>query len=380
MKTFDTIILGGGASACMCAMSTKNQKIAIIDNNNKIAKKLLVTGNGRCNITNKNIDSIFFNCNIDRFLNRFNNNSTISFFDKLGLVLYHDEKGRYYPISNSAKSVTSVIENTLNKKQIKLFLNTQILKINKKENKFLIETNNESFICNKVVLALGKYDKSIMDFEFKIKTIAPSLVGLKANVSRGLNNVKLKNVLVKAYYKDSTKEDFGEVLFRENGLSGIVIFNLSSLFARNKEFNGKISINILPNFSKNELYNLLNKRKSLNISLNHFFDGLFVKEISYEILTRAKIDESIKSNLLTSPQLEKLCHIIQNLDFKINGFLENNQVISGGISLDCFDNNLQSKNIPNLFACGEILDVDGECGGYNLQWAWTSGYIVGQNI
>lgn len=382
MKEFDTIILGGGASGCMCALSCNNGSVAIIDNNNKIAKKLLVTGNGRCNITNQHMESSFFNTNIDNFLCRFNYQDTLNFFEKLGLVCYHDEEGRFYPLSNSAKSVTEVIENALEQRKVKLFLNQSVIKIEKKENKFLIKTSQEDFICSKLVLALGKYDEKLLaNFKFDIKKSMPSLVAIKANVSRGLINVKVKDVLVKAYLNNGTlKIERGEVLFRENGLSGIVIFNLSSLFARNKNFEGKIIINLLPKYDKKALLKMLKARTKINLPLSKFFDGLFVRPIGYEILTRARLNENKNCSDLTKEELEILGNLIQNLEFKVLGHLDNSQLTSGGLDLNNFSENLEAKNIANLYACGEICDVDGLCGGYNLQWAWTSGYIVGQSL
>lgn len=382
MKEFDVIILGGGASGCMCALNCSNKSVAIIDNNNKIAKKLLVTGNGRCNITNLHIESSFYNTNIDKFLHRFNSQDTLTFFEKLGLICYHDEEGRFYPLSNSAKSVTEVIENALEKRNVKLFLNQSVVKVEKNGDKFHIKTLQDEFTCSKLVLALGKFDGELLkDFKLDaIKTI-PSLVAIKANVSRGLANTKVKDVLVKAYLNSGAlKIEKGEVLFRENGLSGIVIFNLSSMFARNKKFEGKVVINLLPQYDKKALFKMLKERTKINLPLSKFFDGLFVRQVGYEILTRAKLDESKDSENLTKEELELLCHIIQNLEFKVLGHLDNSQVTSGGLSLNNFNENLEAKNIPNLFACGEICDVDGQCGGYNLQWAWSSGYIVGQNL
>ncbi len=382
MKEYQIIILGGGASGSMCALSCRQKSIAIIDNNNKIAKKLLATGNGRCNITNKNISSKFYNRDIDHYYFRFDNEKTLDFFEKIGLVCYCDEDGRFYPLSNTAKSVTSVIENGLRKKGVDLFLEEKVLSIEKEGNGYKITTDKDCYVCNKIVLAMGKIDNEIIkNLDLKSSPLMPSLVGLKGDVSRGLANIKVKNVLVRAYLNTGAcKQDKGEVLFKENGLSGIVIFNVSTIFSRYKQFDGKLVINLLPDFGVKDLYKMLKERTKLDVPIPKFFDGLFASAIGYEILTRSKIDENKNSLDLTKEEILKLCDIIQNLDFKVKGCLDNAQVVSGGFDLNDFDENLQSKRNPNLYICGEICDVDGECGGYNLQWAWTSGFIVGQSL
>ena len=123
---------------------------------------------------------------------------------------------------------------------------------------------------------------------------------------------------------------------------------------------------------------MLDRRKALKLAIPCFFDGLFVKEIAYELLNRCKLNENRTSDKLNDSEIKKLATIIKNLDFTVKGYYENNQVYSGGVKIDALNVNLECKNIKNLYFCGEICDIDGECGGYNLQWAWTSGAIVGK--
>lgn len=125
---------------------------------------------------------------------------------------------------------------------------------------------------------------------------------------------------------------------------------------------------------------MLVARKNLNVKISNFFDGLFVNQIAYEILNRSKVDENRSSIKLSEKEIQSFVKIIKHLDFAIKGFYNNNQVYSGGVELDALTDDLECKNIENLYFCGEICDVDGECGGFNLQWAWTSGFIVGSKI
>ena len=384
MENFDVIVVGAGASGCISSIFAKEkyENVLIIDKQNKLAKKILVTGNGRCNLSNINVNSKCYNQNIDKYLNEFNVKDTLAFFNKIGLEYYSDDEGRIYPISNSAKSVVDVLTNKIEQLGIKYNLNTEVKNISKTKNKYIIETTEKVFSANKVIVATGgnSLTNIILNLGIKIKNFTPSLVSLKINSSKNLANVRLSNVSVKLITDNqNTYQENGEILFRENGISGICIFNLSAYLSRYQNFNGELVIDLLPFKSKNEIIDLLSERRQLNIPINKFFDGMFVKQIGYEILNRAKINEERLSNKLSDNEIKELSTIIKNLNFKVKGFLDNNQVYSGGISLSDLTLNLESKH-KGLFFCGEICDVDGLCGGYNLQWAWTSGAIVGKNI
>ena len=213
-----------------------------------------------------------------------------------------------------------------------------------------------------------------------MKPFVPSLVSLKIDCPKFLNGIRVSNVKVSLLADGKEKSDWGEILFRENGISGICVFNLSTLLARNNTQNGKIEIDLLPNMSDEQTYNLLLKRRNLNVKINSFFEGLFVSQIGYEILNRMKLYEERQCKTLSENDIQKMTKLIKHLDFNVKGFLDNNQVFSGGVPLSSLEANLQSKQIPNLYFTGEACDVDGECGGYNLQWAWTSGKIVGENL
>lgn len=385
MKFFDVIVLGGGASGCVCAISAgKNGKnVAIIDRENRPAKKILVTGNGRCNLTNKNMSSTFFNQNVDNFLKRFSSEDTIQFFNEIGLVSYADDEGRVYPVSNSAKSVTTVLELALEESKVKFFGETEIESIKKENEKFFIQTNNGEFCSNKLVYALGGKSIDFAKEAFGIEISPPyaSLVALKTSPTRALSGNKISNCAVTLQLPGGEKyKDMGEVLFKDSGLSGICIFNLSAYLARARSFKGTISIDIFPNKSEKEVENILLSRKSLPRKVDQVFDGLLLPAIGYEILNRLKLDESRPLSSLTGAKISALAKLIKNLTFEVKGAYDNNQVFSGGVKLKSLTENLESKKISNLYFIGEACDVDGICGGYNLQWAFTSGKIVGESL
>lgn len=379
MKKYNTIIIGGGASGCMVAMSTK-ENVLLLDSGKSLAKKLMVTGNGRCNITNTNISSNYYNQNIDKYLQRFNEKQTIDFFESIGLETYADEEGRVYPISNSAKSVVDVICSKL--KNIEALFGQKVVDIKKQKDGYVVYTEGEVFGCKNLVVSTGGNSLfgAIKNFGVDIKPFVPSLVSLKSPEIKDLNGVRVSNVLVTANVCCVSKSELGEVLFKDGGLSGIVIFNLSTLLARNNNFEGTIYIDLLPKLSIDDLCQKLENRKKLNVKLDKFFVGMFVNNLANEIFRQCKINTNIQSNNLTYEQILMLAKTIKNLTYRISGYFDNNQVFSGGVKLTDLTENLESTKCSNLYFTGEICDVDGVCGGYNLQWAWTSGKIVGESL
>ena len=404
---YDVCIIGGGASSSMLAilLAKNGKKVCVVDRFSKPAKKLLVTGNGRCNITNQNLSSEFYNQNIDNFLNKFGYQNTISFFESIGIDVYADGEGRCYPISNSAKSVQIAIINQFEKLKIKFFGESEAISCDYKNQAYNVkvkrisnETENgnsktdiqkQSFkefeICStNLVIASGINDFAFDIFEkFNIKTnkVVPSLVALKTKQStKKLDGVRISNVLVEAASMNSKKTEVGEVLFKDHGLSGICIFNLSSIFAKNKCFDGKISINLQKNASKSQIFENLYTKSQIFENTLDMLCSMFSKEISAEILERCKIDLQSKTKELKENQLQKIAFEIENFSFDVEGTYQNNQVLSGGVDLKCLTENLESKTQNGLFFCGEICDVDGVCGGYNLQWAWASAHAVAKGI
>lgn len=386
MKNFKTIILGGGASGCMAALRAKEKDIAIIDGGTQLAKKLLVTGNGKCNITNLDIDfqpnQKFYNQDLQKYFYEFNVKDTLNFFAHLGLEVVSDEQDRVYPISKTAVSVQDVLIREIEKKDINVFLEQKVVALKKENNKFLIKTATNDFSCNKLVFCLGGQGIELLkDLQVSIKEKHPSLCALKTSKNKNLAGRRLEDVLVTAKDKNGNVfSEMGEVLFKEDGLSGIVIFNLSSLFARQGVFEGEVSIDMLPNFTHKELEEKLLARRTLNVGVSQFFVGLLANAFAYLIFDKCNTNEQRNSKELTEKEIKEFVKVIKALKFNVTGYYDNNQVFSGGALLSTLDENCQSKEVENLYICGEACDVDGVCGGYNLQWAWTSGFIAGGQI
>ncbi len=379
-EVFDVIILGAGASGMMCASTIKGKKVAVVDQAKNAAKKIMVTGNGRCNLGNNSISSKFYNRNIDSFLKQFSEIETAKFFSDLGLVTYVDDEGRIYPISNSAKSVMDILE--YGARKASFFLGERIKNIKKEGTSFVVNLETKIITSPKIVVATGGGSDEILKMlKVPYKEFVPSLVSLKSKQTRDLNGTRVSNVLVKATNAfGKTRSEKGEVLFRENGLSGIVIFNLSTLYARSGRFEGKVEIDLLPDLSEQTLKDILRKRKSLESRLDKFFVGMFSNSVANEIFKQSKLNANAPCASLKENEILILAKTIKNMQFNVCGALDNNQVFSGGVPLEDLDENLMHKKLQGAYFVGEICDVDGVCGGYNLQWAWTSGHIVGEEI
>lgn len=377
-------VLGGGASGLMCACFAKETAIVtIVEENLKIGKKILATGNGRCNLTNVNMNKCSYNNNLNKFFKQFSQNNTIDFFNQIGLETYVDEQGRVYPFSMNADSVLGVLVNFLKqKKNVKIETNKHFIGLKKESSGFRVFFEDSSEFFDEVVVALGnKANLSIFDeLGVKTKPFVPSLCGLKTKKYKNLAGVRVSGVLVKC--PSVNFEEVGEVLFREDGISGIVIFNLSAHLARTRKFSAQIYVDFLPNKTAEEVKFLLYERKKLlkNYKIDDFLTGFFNKNINFELLTKISVNLNKPVSELKEQDIFNLATEIKN--YKIDCFdsLNNNQVFSGGVCLGELTDNLESVKIPGLFFVGECVDVDGVCGGYNLQWAWTSGKIVGENI
>ena len=372
-------IVGGGPSGILCAIiASKKYDVTIFCNQEKLGKKILVTGNGKCNLTNLyNFDKAY-NREISNYLKSFDNIKTIKFFEEIGLLTYADEDGRIYPISNTANSVLDVLINQVCKNNINVMTNQTVLNVLKKNDGFVIQTQLQEYNFDKVVIAVGSQDSLLKQMGISYNSFSPSLVALKTKEDTfSLSGMRLSNV--KAILKGEVNhEEYGEVLFKENGLSGICIFNLSAYLARQKNYNSIICLDLLPNLSNDKLKEIFIKRLNKNYTNSkEFMQGLFSEKINSYILKNCAIKNNEK---ITKKDIEKIINTIKNLTFNIVGHYQNNQVNSGGVDLNNLTNTLEYKYVKNLYFIGEVVDVDGICGGYNLQWSWTSAVIAGEAL
>ena len=381
-QIYDCIVVGGGPAGLYTAINiSKNKNVLIIEKKDRLGQKILVTGNGKCNITNDMLSSKYYNEDgVTRYFEKYNNIQTVSDFSKMGLETYSDDEGRRFPLSNSAVSVLDILLKQVELRQnIEICVDTDIRNITNVDNLFKISCNNMVVYGKKVVIAVGScdVDNILQQLGVRYNAFVPSLVSLKSEKNKGLAGVRVSNVEVRF----SNFVERGEVLFKEDGISGIVVFNLSANFARNNIKKGTVYIDLLPDIAESELASIISKSltNNPNYPLTLLLEGFMHKALAKNIESKL-FDKNVLAKDLNRKDIVKLSKMIKNYMVNIVGLSDNNQVNSGGVPIECLTENLMYKNIEGLYFVGEVVDIDGVCGGYNLQWAWTSGKIVGESI
>ena len=402
MKT-EIAVIGGGASGLMAAITAKKsgKEVVILERKDRILKKVLITGNGRCNITNVNANiSNYFGKNIssvENILNKFTPQDTMDFFYGLGIVCNEENRGKVYPLSGQASSVVDALRFEAEKLGIKIETEFYVRKIEKDGFKFKIYSEDKKKIeAGRVILAAGgqsypELGSNGSGFELakelghSVTKLSPSIVQLKTekNQVKGLQGIKT-DVAVTAYGDNKKICTYdGELLFTDYGISGNVVFNISFVMPLYK--NVEFEIDFMEKFDYNELYEMLKERKRIlsHLTMENYFNGMINKKLG-QFLSKVsgieKLSKPVKD--LNDSDIRKLCTVLKKYRVKIletTGF-KNAQVTAGGVLLDEVNiETLESKIVKGLYFSGEVLDVYGECGGFNLQWAWASGHIAGEN-
>ena len=402
MKT-EIAVIGGGASGMMAAITARKsgKEVVILERKDRILKKVLITGNGRCNITNVNADiSNYFGKNIssvENILNRFNPKDTMDFFNGLGIVCNEENRGKVYPLSGQASSVVDALRFEAERLGIKIETEFYVRKIEKDGFKFKIYSEDRKKIeAGRVILAAGgqsypELGSNGSGFELakelghSVTRLSPSIVQLKTekNQVKGLQGIKT-DVAVTAYGDNKKICTYdGELLFTDYGISGNVVFNISFVMPLYK--NVEFEIDFMEKFDYNELYEILKERKKMmsHLTMENYFNGMINKKLGQFLSKMSGIEKLSKPvKDLNDSEIRKLCTVLKKYRIKIldtTGF-KNAQVTAGGVSLNEINTEtLESRIVKGLYFSGEVLDVYGECGGFNLQWAWASGYIAGKN-
>lgn len=421
----DIVIIGGGASGLMTALALARLgvkgKIVIAERNAKVGRKLLATGNGRCNLSNENISEKFYFGTVAEYaktiFKKYDCNYIRKYFEEAGLLTISDSEGRIYPLSNGASSVADCMRNYILSNGITELCNTTVTEIvpDKKGVCLTCECRAGEQECTRLkisakyaVLSCGgkaspKLSSNgngyglVKNLGIDIIPVFPSLTSVSCS-DKLLHTVK--GVRVKSrvsLYADGSFIDShsGELQFTENSLSGICVFQLSRFVNEYFAFktvkgrkcrNIKVCVDLLPEYDTESCRNLITHRKELfgRYELEKFFDGFINKRLGTAVLKKAGItDLSRKTATLSKAETEKICRILKGWEFipsKTSGF-ENAQVTAGGVSAKeiSFDD-MCSKKYRNIYINGELADIDGSCGGYNLHWAWCSGIIAAESI
>lgn len=398
----DVLIVGGGASglalAAMLKTKSKNISVAVAEGLDRVGKKLAVTGNGRCNITNLQLSRKNFHSGQTDFafkiISDFDFNKTRDFFSNIGLE-FANENNKVYPMSFQASSVVDIFRFNLTEMGVSLITGCKVQDIKTNGNYFTAICENIPDITAKcVVIATGGLAggsklgsngdgyRFLKSFGHKIKEQSPVIVQVKTDntLTRQLKGIKITAEVSVLKNNKTITEEFGEVLFCDYGLSGPPVLQVSR-YCKNGVY---ISLDLLPHCGIDELKNILLKRKTILKSepLSEFFAGVLHKKLGQIIIKNCGLNLNLEISALKKSDIDNIVKAVKNFSFKVSGNtgFVNAQSTSGGADLAEFNKNLMSEKQKGLFATGEVLDVDGDCGGYNLQWAWSSANAVCNGI
>lgn len=406
---YDLVIIGGGPAGIMAgfvASQNINNKILIIDRNKSFGRKLLLTGKGRCNITHNEVDfkkMIEYYNDSGKFLysgfSQFGVKETLEFFNNNGLNLKVERGNRYFPEDGDSQSVVDFFEKNLKKENVDIFRSSNVVKFIVKNKKIIeIELSDDRTIVGKnyIIATGGKSypvtgsDGFVFDLIAKmghsIVTPSPALVPLvcKEEWVKKLSGLSLKNVSLKI--KGSKKNIFGEMLFTHFGLSGPIVLNISNEIVKLlSKGSVTVCLDLKPALNLKELDLRLQKdfEKYSNYDFKNSLNELLPQSLIETIIRLARIDFHKKVHQVTKEERVRLVKILKNLEIEITGHLgfETAIVTSGGVDTKEVDQKtMKSKIIDNLYFAGEVLNIDGKTGGYNLQMCWTTGYVAGKNF
>ena len=393
-------IIGGGAAGIMSALFAckRGDEVTVIEHNDRLLKKILSTGNGKCNFTNINMSAKHYHGNMEAFkyIAKFDQYKTINFFNKIGVVEYIRD-GYVYPNSEQASSIRNSLLIALRKYSIKILLNTKVISIDRIDDGFFVNVNEKpgKIKFDKLIIASGLKaapksgsDGSLLPILLKMgvqcKKILPALCAVyldKRDFFNTVTGVRAKGEISVYIDGEKTANDFGELQFTDSGISGIPTFQISRYISLALESGKEVFVKIDIFSHMGDIKEIIAGRRKLfkTESLEEFGNGLINSKLWLGILKLAKIAPETISKKCDADTWNKIIDICKNMKFRVlkTADFEKCQVCTGGIPLKKLDENLMYKDIKNLYFAGEIIDVDGICGGYNLQWAWTSGYIVG---
>ncbi|QUI23524.1 NAD(P)/FAD-dependent oxidoreductase [Vallitalea pronyensis] len=397
------IIIGGGASGLMAAIvaARRGAKVTLLERKDRVGKKILATGNGRCNMTNVHCTYKCFHGGhhtfIEGILKAFNVTDTMSFFQELGIHPTITASGKVYPRSLQAGSVLDVLRHEVERLKVTVLCDEEVIKIEQNKQFVVYTKQNNKYYGHKIILATG--GKSTPDlgsngtgYELAkamghtvIRPI-PSLVQLKSDAPF-LKQLKGVKITGKASILDERdhilREEYGEILFTDYGVSGPPILQVSRIASDriNNNKNVYLSLDLMSDLSKKELDKALIERLTgmPYKTIQDNFIGFINKRMIPVLLKETGIAPNKKAADISKQERQNLVIWLKGLKLHIHGTHQWNQsqVTAGGVKTTEIDHQtLESNKMPGIYYCGELLDVDGDCGGYNLQWAWSSGYVA----
>ncbi len=391
-------IIGGGASgmaAALAAAENEKAQVLLFERQARLGRKLLATGNGRCNLSNLDAGPDFYYGEDLHFtesaFQQYDVENTLRWFENMGLLTVAEPSGRVYPYSDQANSVVDVLRFALQKPNIQVLTGFEVTKVRNNNPGFTVENGEEAFDCDKLIVACGglagtKLGGSLSGYKLlqslghHCTKLRPTLVQLKSDWE-ALPSLKGVRANCNArIFRDHQlhSESTGEIQFTEHGLSGPVIFEISRDVCFQK---GRwvCVLDLLPDVDQ-PLLPMLQKKRQTNLPAEELLTGILHNRLGRVIVKQAGIASYAPISQLEDWELEEVCERVFGLEVLLTEpmGMDSAQVTAGGMVTAEFDpKTMESRLVPGLYACGEVLDVDGDCGGFNLQWAWSSGRCAG---
>lgn len=404
---YDVLILGGGAAglAAACALVRGGKTVAVLEKQSRVGRKLLATGNGRCNLTNLNARPEHYHGSraaAAKLLALVSPKDALSFFASLGVPTVADEEGRVYPMSNQAASVLDALRLYAAEMGCELKTECGAESIVKKGNRFFVQTSNGARFESKDVLvctgglaapklgACGDGYKILESFGHASTPKFPAIAALKTppETVRALKGQRAECVLSLMEGSNVLRTERGEVLFSDGAVSGIAAMQLARICtqAQRSGKNCAVRLNFLPDTDERQAFSMLCERvEALPLRpMEDFLNGVVSKRIGQTLVRAAGVEPQTRpADSLSTKELRALARMLTAWTLPVTGVqgFDQAQVTAGGVSLRDFDwDTMQSRLVPGLYAAGEVLDVDGDCGGFNLQWAWSSALTAARHI
>ena len=393
-------VIGGGAAGMMATLTAaeRGHQVTLLERQARVGRKLLATGNGRCNLTNRHASPAHYHGETMEFcryaLERFGAEETLSWFAQRGLLTTTEDSGRVYPYSNMAGSVLDVLRFALENSGIDLRTGCTVSAVKKKGDTFTLRTaEGESITADRVILAVGGAAGGkvggVMDgyqigkaLGHRRTALYPSLVQIKTDPTypRALKGVKAEAAVTIHRRGDVLATGQGEVLFTEYGVSGPAIFDLSRAAATGGE-GLTVTLDLLPELTEDAVLTWLRQRQAQAASreAGTLLTGALHARLG-QMVCKAAGFTSQSAASLPEDALNRIAAQVKRFSLPITGVcgFDQAQVTAGGLRCDEFDpKTMESRLVAGFYACGEVLDIDGDCGGYNLQWAWSSGHLAG---
>ncbi|MDE7208322.1 MAG: aminoacetone oxidase family FAD-binding enzyme [Clostridia bacterium] len=384
----DILIIGGGASGLMCAyLLAKNGKnVMVLEKNDRVGKKLLATGNGKCNLTNTNVTLQDYNTTLIKdILDEFTPQRVIEEFAQMGLLTKADAGGRVYPYSESATTVLNVLLRRLDEFGVKIVCDARVDRIIPVDGKWKAVTSKGEYTGDKVIFACGSNATSGLDSLGLMSSLGHCVIPFKYAIApltcdgfKGANGVRAKVYATLFINGKETMGERGEFLFKDDALSGILAFRLSSALARygDKVESCKVTVDFVPDMQQEQLAEFIYS----NCSVYSPLEGILHKAIAQNVISRTPMDRSWIMSRKKANDIAKACKAYDVTILGV-GSRANAQVACGGVALEELDaRTLQSRLHGGLYCVGESVDVDGLCGGCNLHWAWASAMAVSKDL